>query len=634
MIAAPTVAPVVISKLTGVFAPGTSNSTASTSSAESNTKKRSLNQSDFVNDEDDDSESSASELLTKRLRPNFLNDVEQSMLLAQLETTSTAPSSQASLKVQTTTAPSANDADSIVSSSGASVSEKENGGRSSATKAKLPRASTPSSSSSVKSPAPKKPASTIQTTLFSPDASKQPAARKATPDSQKKRGCPPKAVAVDGATATAGPVKETVKTLKAPKAPKASTAAKRPGAVCVCGLVYITTGCISYLTCCTVRLACTVSAQWEEVAVQGTVPVERWGDSVTKISDDRVVVYGGADDDEATLGGLHVFDLKKCEWSTPLNCESIPRAWHDAVYLETKRLLLVFGGERFMGGDQMDVLSDIMVLDTECFLWYPPAVSGVTPMARSGHTCTVVGEEIVVFGGSRGRNRQSTVHVLDSDTWHWKNVKLEGKPPSARTYHSAVAVGDRVIIFGGNDAKKSFNSVHVLQKKKAEDTWTWFHPCVVGVPPQARTGHSATLVDGNKVLIFGGWDPQQEGVQAAKVFNDSFLLNTETWEWEAVVVQQQQPNKTLKGEEGPGQVDGDDGSALALPGRVGHRAVVDAKSNKVYIFGGQNGVEKRMNAVHSVTFCPQAQDGGEDGQSQQQPESEAEVANGKDEMST
>lgn len=196
------------------------------SSAESNFKKRSLNQSDFVNDDDDDdSESSASELLTKRLRPNFLNDVEQSMLLAQLETTS-ATSSQSSLKVQITTTTAAGDADSIVSSSGASVSEKENG-RSSATKAKSPRSSTPSS----KSPAPKKSVNTIQTTLFSPDANKQPAARKATPDSQKKRGRPPK-VAADGAAA-AVPPKNTMKTPKAPKASKAMPA-KKTGA---CGLV-------------------------------------------------------------------------------------------------------------------------------------------------------------------------------------------------------------------------------------------------------------------------------------------------------------------------------------------------------------------------------------------------------------
>ncbi|TYZ64146.1 hypothetical protein PybrP1_004439 [[Pythium] brassicae (nom. inval.)] len=481
-------------------------------------KKRPLASNGFSNGEDDedddDSDNSASELLTKRLRPNFLNDVEQSMLLAQLKTASQSSSVAAKLE----------DGDSIVSSSGASVSEKELsrlGG--SATKAKPPPSRSPTPSS--KASAPKKASGAIQTTLFSPDASKQLAARKATPESQKKRGRPPKA------------------------------------------------------------------AQWAEVAVQGVVPAGHWGDSATKISGDRVVVYGGADDDEATLGDVHVFDLKTREWSKPLNCESIPRAWHDAVYLEAKHLLLVIGGERFMGDGQIDVLSDIMVLDTECFLWYPPAVSGTMPSARSGHTCTVVGDDVVVFGGSRGRNRQSTVHILDSDTWHWKAVKVEGKPPSARTYHSAVAVGDRVVIFGGNDAKKSFNSVHVLQKKAggAGDTWSWFHPCVVGTPPQARTGHSATLVDDSSILVFGGWDPQSEDPAATKVFDDAFLLNTDTWEWAAVALTRRD------GEQQP----------LALPGRVGHRAVVDASDNVIF-FGGQDAADKRLSVVHSVAVRRQS----------------------------
>lgn len=177
------------------------------------------------------------------------------------------------------------------------------------------------------------------------------------------------------------------------------------------------------------------------------------------------------------------------------------------------------------------------------------------------------------------------------DTWHWKNVKIEGKPPSARTYHSAVAVGESIIYFGGNDAKKSFNSVHVLKKKGESDIWTWFHPCVVGTPPQARTGHSATLVDGSKILIFGGWDPQREDeLVATSVFNDGFLLNTETWDWESVVVKR--ANRTGSGERD---------QEVFLPGRVGHRAVVDA-NNQVFLFSGQNGVEKRLNAVHSITL--------------------------------
>jgi hypothetical protein len=77
------------------------------------------------------------------------------------------------------------------------------------------------------------------------------------------------------------------------------------------------------------------------------------------------------------------------QWSKPVNCESYPRTWHSATFLEQKNILLVFGGERNVTGTP-EVLDDIMVLDTEIFLWYPPAVSGKPPSPRAGHTASLV----------------------------------------------------------------------------------------------------------------------------------------------------------------------------------------------------------------------------------------------------
>uniref|UniRef100_H3GRT7 Uncharacterized protein n=1 Tax=Phytophthora ramorum TaxID=164328 RepID=H3GRT7_PHYRM len=252
------------------------------------------------------------------------------------------------------------------------------------------------------------------------------------------------------------------------------------------------------------------------------------------------------------------------------------------VYLASKNLVLVFGGERnAVAEGDLDILSDIVVLDTECFLWYPPAVRGSPPSARSGHTCTAIGNEVVVFGGSGGRNRQSSVHILDS-------VKVEGKPPSARTYHSAVAVGDdKIIYFGGNDSSKSFNAVHVLQKEesKGSDTvWTWFHPSVAGEPPQERTGHSATVLSDGKVLIFGGWDPQRDDANApTSVFSDAFLLDTHIWEWQSAAF-------------------ADNGEAeIESRGRVGHGAVLGS-NGCVHLFGGQNGAEHRLKDICTITI--------------------------------
>ncbi|KAJ0401043.1 hypothetical protein ATCC90586_004148 [Pythium insidiosum] len=493
-------------------------------------------------------EDSNSDLLRKRIRPNFLNDVEQTMLLAQLD------ASQPSQRDPVAELPAAKETTPVKSAP--STAENK-------TPTKTP---TPSKG--------KKNTANHKKGFFSPEQ-KELATKKPTAESATKRSRPAKAKAEP---ATQPSIRDMMMQATPLVTPAAATSSATPSGAKTSSIA-------------------SSSIQWSSLSVSGSIPAERWGHTVTPISGGRVVVYGGADDDEMTLGDLHVFDVQKSEWSKPLNCESIPRAWHDAVFLADKNLMLVFGGERSMGDDQNDVLSDIMVLDTECFLWYPPAISGVPPAARSGHSCTVVGNDVVIFGGSRGRSRQSSVHVLDSEAWHWKTVKVEGKPPSARTYHSAVAVGDSVVYFGGNDSKKSFNSVHVLRKSTTTpDVWVWFHPCVVGAPPRARTGHSATVVDNSKILIFGGWDPQSGGDGVTEVFDDAFLLNTETWEWEAVALNESAETSCTSS----GDVSATQPSLSRRRGRVGHCAVM--ADNSVLLIGGQNASEERLSAIDVLTF--------------------------------
>ncbi|CAI5724593.1 unnamed protein product [Peronospora destructor] len=494
-------------------------------------KKRTIDSS--ASEEDDD------EADVKRLRPNFLNEVEQTLLLAQLNGSQSSNNYETESKrnmmkkVQTDDAffDAHKDVQSVDSTEALNPTRID----SAKTGTKTPTRKSKKRANSVKKRA---------DSFFSPSpVLKHSTSRKATPDSSNKQSKTSKSRAEP-------PLGESVKELisGSPKR-KSEAVIKR-----------------------------------ETMKSTGSGPAERWGHSTTKISNERVVVYGGTDDDERTLGDLHVFDMKTHHWTTPLNCETITRTWHDAVFLSSKNLLLVFGGERNAAAEgKVDILADIVVLDTECFLWYPPAIRGSPPSARSGHTCTAIGNEVVVFGGSGGRNRKSAVHILDCDDWNWKTVKVDGKAPTACTYHSAVAVGDdKIVYFGGNDSSKSFNEVHVLQKveKRANDAvWRWFHPCVVGVPPQERTGHSAALLNDGKILIFGGWDPQRNDANApTSVFSDSFLLDTKSWEWQ------------------PALFTGQGSAESAFRGRVGHGAVIHS-DGRVHIFGGQNGAEHRLKDI-------------------------------------
>ena len=113
----------------------------------------------------------------------------------------------------------------------------------------------------------------------------------------------------------------------------------------------------------------------------------------------KMYVHGGECDvpDKGTLGDLLVYDVATGTLSSSL-CESPSRAWHTGTYLPNSNLLLIFGGERTVGTDEPNAyIDEPLVLDTSINLWYPPSISGKSPGARSGHTATLINDNILVF---------------------------------------------------------------------------------------------------------------------------------------------------------------------------------------------------------------------------------------------
>lgn len=331
-----------------------------------------------------------------------------------------------------------------------------------------------------------------------------------------------------------------------------------------------------------------------------SMPSPRWGHSMTLIDHSRVLVYGGQGFDNAlenqlvTYNNIFIFNLQNKKWSQPPNCLGISRAWHTCTFLPDRQLMLSFGGESVNAENgKTKTIEQVMVLDTEIMLWYPPTCSGNVPLGRSGHTATYVAhsQEMVVFGGVSKRKWQTVVPVLDTCSWKWRNAKIIGNSPPARSYHSATAIdraakcGDGsssrrlgIVIFGGNNDVKSFNSVHLLDTTgDSSGKWSWFQPNVSGTPPSPRTGHSAVLLeDGKTILIYGGWDPcaDEDDEDGAEIFSDSFLLDTEIWSWSP----------------GPSPRFVPKTEAMNAGGkRVGHSAVLapGRKGTEVLVFGGR-----------------------------------------------
>lgn len=103
----------------------------------------------------------------------------------------------------------------------------------------------------------------------------------------------------------------------------------------------------------------------------------------------------------------------------------------------------------------------------------------------------------------------------------WIKPKISGTPPPSRYGHSSVLAGSRIIIFGGKGPKGVvYRDLHALDPV----TMTWYQGPEGGGAPAARFDHTANLIGGTKMFVFGGWNGND-------FFNDVFVLDLEIMAW-------------------------------------------------------------------------------------------------------
>jgi non-specific serine/threonine protein kinase len=125
------------------------------------------------------------------------------------------------------------------------------------------------------------------------------------------------------------------------------------------------------------------------------------------------------------------------------------------------------------------------------------------PTARAGAAAAVVGNEIVVIGGtladhtSGALDGSRTVESFDLEQRRWRSLP---DMPTPRHHHAAVAVGHVITVVGGRDGDR-FSVATVEQLDTATDRWVEARPL-----PLAVGATTAVAVDGEVVVTGGGDD--------------------------------------------------------------------------------------------------------------------------------
>ncbi|WFD25567.1 hypothetical protein MNAN1_000527 [Malassezia nana] len=182
----------------------------------------------------------------------------------------------------------------------------------------------------------------------------------------------------------------------------------------------------------------------------------------------------------------------------------LPRVGHAAVLVSN--VFILWGGDTKIRAD--DVQDDALyLLNLNNREWTrvaaPHVQGGPGPVGRYGHTLSILGSNLFVFGGQLDDDFFDELWRFDlnglKETPTWQLVRPATGGPPRRTGHSAVVYKERLYIFGGTDGHYHYN-----------DTWcfdwatqSWSELKCVGYIPAPREGHAACMVD-DIMYIFGG----------------------------------------------------------------------------------------------------------------------------------
>ncbi|KAF2828382.1 hypothetical protein CC86DRAFT_368632 [Ophiobolus disseminans] len=144
------------------------------------------------------------------------------------------------------------------------------------------------------------------------------------------------------------------------------------------------------------------------------------------------------------------------------------------------------------------------------------------PLPRTNHTVSVVKGRAYVFGGERapGQLADNTMHaiilpssgVIEADYTSYPARAANGLDdvPTPRRGHTSTVIGDSIYVFGGEGKAVAEEKGRIWVYNTVQNTWTYLDPASGTVYPSQRTGHAAASSDlpGPKTVTFQEKAPQ------------------------------------------------------------------------------------------------------------------------------
>jgi hypothetical protein len=244
------------------------------------------------------------------------------------------------------------------------------------------------------------------------------------------------------------------------------------------------------------------AAQWFPVPSTGA-PSARAG-HVAAWTGSRWVVWGGHNGAGLLADGGQ-YDPVARTW-IPLPVQGAPSARTGARAVWAGDRWLIWGGEGesgFLGdGAQLRVDPQGVALS-----WQPMSTLGA-PAARREHGMVWTGSELVVWGGQTSGGLAGDGARYDPVMDQWQPLPTPGDAldPAARSGHSVTWTGNELLVFGGRTAQGLTATGAAWDLSSGE----WRPLPSRGADPVAREGALSLWIDGEWLLVAG--DTEGQGV--------------------------------------------------------------------------------------------------------------------------
>ncbi|XP_043860103.1 kelch domain-containing protein 3 isoform X3 [Dromiciops gliroides] len=195
--------------------------------------------------------------------------------------------------------------------------------------------------------------------------------------------------------------------------------------------------------------------KWFTPKVSGTVPGARDGHSACVLGKNMYVFGGYEQLADCFSNDIHKLDTSSMTW-TLISAKGTPARWrdfHSATMLGNR--MYVFGGraDRFgpFHSNNEIYCNRIRIFDTRAEAWLECPSTPLLPEGRRSHSAFGYNGELYIFGGYNARlNRHfHDLWKFNPVSFSWKKIEPKGKGPCPRRRQCCCIVGDKIVLFGG-----------------------------------------------------------------------------------------------------------------------------------------------------------------------------------------